>query len=86
MNINNQLLLCCLQVCHFISAHMYVISNQDCSYTTFFMYTTPHVPAGVLKLQKKAYKDAAKLFTQVLEVDPTHSAAKKQLDIVQTLL
>ena len=45
-----------------------------------------HVPAGVLKLQEKAYKDAAKLFTQVLEVDPTHNAAKKQLDIVQTLL
>lgn len=82
MNINNQLLLCCLQVCHFISAHMYVISNL----TQHFSCTTPHVPAGVLKLQKKAYKDAAKLFTQVLEVDPTHNAAKKQLDIVQTLL
>ena len=45
-----------------------------------------HVPTGLLKLQGKAYKDAAKLFTQVLEVDPTHNAAKKQLDIVQTLL
>lgn len=41
---------------------------------------------GLLKFQESEYEDAAKFFTRTLEVDATHDAARKKLDLVKTLL